>query len=255
MNNLIKTTSEIEIMRAGGRILAQVLQTVAAAVKPGISTAALDTLARQELFRLGAEPSFLNYGAPPGKPFPAALCTSVNSGVVHGIPLATQILQAGQIIGLDIGCWYKGMCTDTAITVGVGKISREAEKLIKVTAKALQRAVAAVKPRATLGDIGQAIQSYVEAQGLAVVRQLVGHGVGRAVHEEPAVPNFGKKGSGLKLLAGMTIAIEPMVNVGGYEIKALPDGWSVVTKDGSLSAHFEHTVVVTKQGCEVLTHV
>ncbi len=253
MSSLIKTTSEIEIMRAGGRILAQVLQTVAAAVEPGITTAALDILARQELERLGAEPSFLNYGAADGNPFPAALCTSVDNGVVHGVPSAQVVLRDGQIIGLDLGCWYKGLCTDTAITVGVGKISSAAEKLIKVTAKSLQRAVAVVKPGATVGDIGQAVQSYVEAQGFSVVRQLVGHGVGRAVHEEPAVPNFGKKGTGPKIVAGMTIAIEPMVNIGAYETKVLPDGWSVVTSDGSLSAHFEHTVAVTKRGCEILT--
>lgn len=253
MNNLVKTPAEIEIMRAGGHILAQVLQTVARAVQPGVTTAELDALVCQELKRLGAEPSFLNYGAAEGNPFPAALCTSVDSGVVHGIPSARQVLTEGQIIGLDIGCWYKGLCTDTAITVGVGKISSVAEKLIKVTAKSLQRAMAVVKSGAALGDIGQAVQSYVEAQGFSVVRQLVGHGVGRAVHEEPAVPNFGKKGTGPKLVAGMTIAIEPMVNMGAYETKVLSDGWSVVTSDGSLSAHFEHTVVVTKKGCEILT--
>lgn len=253
MSVTIKTPKEIETMRQGGAILAQVLQTVASAVKPGITTADLDSLARQELKRLGAAPSFLNYGAESGNPFPAALCTSIDSGVVHGMPSSEVILQPGQIIGLDIGCWYKGLCTDMAVTVGIGQISDAAAKLIKTAQEALQRAITVIKAGATVGDIGQAIQSYVEAQGLAVVRQLVGHGVGRAVHEAPNVPNFGKKNTGLKLIPGMTLAIEPMVNAGGWEIKILPDGWSAVTSDGSLSAHFEHTIVVTEQGCEVLT--
>jgi len=253
MKDLIKTTSEIENMRAGGRILAQVLQTVAAAVKPGITTAELDSLARQELGRLGAEPSFLNYGAETGNPFPAALCTSVDIGVVHGIPSPEVILKEGQIIGLDIGCWYQGMCTDMAVTVGVGKISPAIKKLLNVTKTALELAIKTVKAGATSGDVGYAVQSFVESQGFSVVRQLVGHGVGKAVHEEPNIPNFGKKGTGLKLKSGMTLALEPMVNWGGYEIENLADGWTVVTKDGSLSAHFEHTVAVTDKGCEVLT--
>ncbi len=255
MKSLVKTQTEIETMRAGGRVLATVLAEVASAVRPGVTTAELDQLAERRLRELDAESSFLGYGQETGNPYPATLCTSVNNAVVHGIPSRQAVLQAGQIIGLDIGCWYRGLCTDMAITVPVGKVSAEAAKLIKVTRAALELGLKQITAGAHVGDVGAAVQAYVEVNGFSVVRALVGHGVGRAVHEEPTVPNFGRPGSGPQLEAGTTIAIEPMVNQGGKDVATLPDGWTVVTADGSLSAHFEHTVLVTKTGCEVLTQV
>jgi len=250
-----KTAKEIEVMRAGGRILAEVLAEVAAAVRPGITTHELNKLAEQGLRRRGARPSFLGYGGERGKAYPASLCTSVDEAVVHAIPSENSILQAGQIVGLDLGCWFQDLCTDMAVTVPVGQVSPETRKLLKVTEQALQEGLKQVRAGARTGDIGAAIQSYVEANALSVVRQLVGHGVGRAVHEDPQVPNFGRAGTGPKLGAGMTLAIEPMVNAGLPDVTVLADGWTVVTADGSLSAHFEHTVVVTEDGCEILTAV
>lgn len=251
--NFIKTKAEIEKMRAGGKILANVLSQVAAAVQPGVTTAELNELAERLLRQQGAKPSFLGYGQETGNPYPATLCTSVNEAVVHGIPSAKMVLREGQIIGLDIGCWYAGLCTDMAVTVGVGKISPEAGRLLKATKEALEIGLRQVRAGARVGDIGHAVQTFVEAQGFSVVRALVGHGVGHEVHEEPPVPNFGSHGTGVKLEAGMTIAIEPMVNAGRSGVKTLADGWTVVTADKSLSAHFEHTVAVTHDGCEILT--
>lgn len=242
-------------MRQGGHILARVLHQVAAAVRPGISTLELNDLAERGLRELGASPSFLRYGEAEGNPFPASLCTSIDATVVHGIPTATVMLKPGQIIGLDLGCWYQGLCTDMAITVPVGAVSPLARKLIKIAQQSLEAGLKQVCAGAKLGDISHAIQTLVEANGFSVVRQLTGHGVGKEVHEEPPVPNFGSPGTGLTLPVGATLAIEPMVNQGGAEVGFLPDGWTVVTADGSLSSHFEHTVVVTKQGCEVLTKV
>jgi len=251
--NLIKTKEEIEKMRAGGRILATALHEVAAAVQPGITTSELNDIAEQALKKAGARPSFLGYGRGKGNSYPASLCTSINEAVVHAIPSPDIKLEAGQIIGLDLGCWYEGLCTDMAITVPVGEISVSAQKLIKITEQSLYEGLKQIKSGARLGDIGQAIQALVEANGFSVVRDLCGHGVGHAVHEDPAIPNFGRAGTGLKLEAGMTIAIEPMVNMGKARVDFLADGWTVVTSDKSLSAHFEHTVVVTEQGCEILT--
>lgn len=253
--SLVKSADEIANMRAGGRILAKVLHEVAASAQPGVTTRALNDLAERRLRELGAEPSFLQYGAETGNPFPASLCTSVNQGVVHGIPSAGIALKEGDIVGLDLGCWYQGLCTDMAVTCAIGQVTPEAHKLIKITELALHEGLKRVKAFGRVGDIGSAIQTLVEAHGFSVVRQLTGHGVGKAVHEEPAVPNFGRSGVGLKLVPGMTLAIEPMVNAGGYEVKTLADGWSVVTADSSLSAHFEHTVLVTQTGCEILTRV
>ncbi len=252
MNHLVKTAAEIEAMRQGGKILASVLQKVAAAVKPGVSTKELDEIAERSLRSLGAEPSFLGYKSD-RLVYPASLCTSVNSEVVHGIPDKNKMLHEGDIVGLDLGCWYKGLCTDHAITVPVGKVSKQASKLIKTARVALELALKPVRAGAAIGDIGEAVQAYVEYQGFSVVRALTGHGLGKAVHEEPVVPNYGKSGLGFKLLAGMTVAIEPMVNEGDYEVDTLDDGWTVVTADGKLSAHFEHTVLITNNGCEVLT--
>ncbi|MBU1038782.1 type I methionyl aminopeptidase [Patescibacteria group bacterium] len=253
MSKLIKKNEEIEIMRQGGRILAEVLHLVATEVKPGVSTAYLNDLAEKLLKDRGAKPSFLHYGKETGNPYPATLCTSVDSAVVHGLPSSNIILQTGQLVGLDVGCWYQGLCTDMAITVAVGKISSQAEKLIKVTKQALSVGLAVIKDGATVGDFGQAVQVYVEKQGFSVVKQMVGHGVGYAVHEDPPIPNFGQAGQGLKFKTGMTVALEPMVNMGQSDIKVLSDGWTVVTTDGSLSAHFEVTVAVTDKGCEILT--
>jgi methionyl aminopeptidase len=252
---LIKTKAEIEKMRAGGRILASVLNKVGAAVKPGVSTAELNNLAENLLKQQGAKPSFLGYGHEQSNSYPASLCTSVNEAVVHAIPSTEHILQEGEIIGLDIGCWYQGLCTDMALTIPVGNISTKALKLIQVTKLSLEEGLRQVCAGARMGDIGAAIQTFVESNGFSVVRQLTGHGVGKAVHEEPAIPNFGKRGTGIKLAAGMTLALEPMVNEGGYEIKVLADGWTVVTADKSLSAHFEHTVLVTDGGYEILTQL
>lgn len=254
MTQLIKTPAEIEAMRQGGKILAAVLQKVAAAVKPGISTKQLDIIAEESLRALGATPSFLGYKSD-NLVYPASLCTSVNSEVVHGIPSNNKILQEGDIIGLDLGCWYNGLCTDHAVTVPVGRVSSEAKKLIKTTQTALDIALKKARAGVTIGDLGEAIQAYVEHQGFSVVRALTGHGVGRAVHEEPIVPNFGKSGQGIKIQDGMTLAIEPMVNAGDYEVDNLADGWTVVTADGKLSAHFEHTVLITHDDCEVLTKI
>jgi len=255
MKHLIKTPEEIAALRVGGRILAQVLQLVAAAVKPQALTSELNELAEAKLKKYGAAPSFLGYKNEQGQAYPASLCTSVNNMVVHGIPRPDLVLREGDIIGLDLGCWYKGMCTDMAVTVPVGQISPAAKKLIKVTRQALDLALKQVRAGAFVGDIGEAVQIFVEQQGFSVVRQLTGHGVGRAVHEDPAIPNFGKRGTGPRLAAGMTVAIEPMVNAGDYEVQTLDDGWTVTTLDGSLSAHFEHTVLVTTSGCEILTKI
>ncbi len=249
-----KTQAEIEIMRQGGKILAQTLIEVAAAVKPGVSTLHLDMLARQGLKTRGANPSFLGYRTG-NQSYPASLCTSVDNGVVHGVPSPDFILKEGQIISLDLGAWYQGLCTDMAITVPVGKISKTAAKLIRITQESLARALEKVKAGARVGDISEVIQSYVEQNGFSVVRTLFGHGVGRAVHEEPRIPNFGHKGTGPLLTEGVTLAIEPMVNIGNPEVKTLTDGWTIVTADNSLSAHFEHTVAVTKHGYEILTKI
>ncbi len=253
--SLIKTPAEIKKMKAGGKLLAQVLQQVAGAVQPGVTTGQLNELADKLLREHGAKPSFLGYGHEPGNTYPATLCTSVDSAVVHAIPSPNTTLIEGQIVGLDLGCWYQGLCNDMAVTVPVGRISSEVKKLIKVTKNALGEGLKQVRAGARVGDVGNAIQSYVEANGYSVVRQLTGHGVGRAVHEEPSVPNFGRSGTGAKLEAGMTIAIEPMVNMGAAAVETLNDGWTVVTADKHLSAHFEHTVLVTKQGYEILTHL
>ncbi|MFZ5391124.1 MAG: type I methionyl aminopeptidase [Patescibacteria group bacterium] len=253
ISQLIKTSQEIEAMRRGGQILAWVLNKVAAEVKPGITTGYLNDLAEKLLKDKGAKPSFLHYGQESGNPYPATLCTSVDKAVVHGIPSLNEVLKEGQLVGLDIGCWYEGLCTDMAITVPVGQVSPAVEALIKVTKESLYRGLKVIKDGATVGDFGWAVQSYVEDKGFSVVRQMVGHGVGRAVHEDPPIPNFGRPGQGLKFKSGMTIALEPMVNSGRSDIVILPDGWTVATKDGSLSAHFEVTVAVTDKGCEILT--
>ncbi len=244
---IIKSDKEIELIREGGKILASVMDELEEMVVPGIATIDIDNKATQLTEEYGAKPSFRGY-----RGYPASVCTSVNDKVVHGIP-RDEILEDGDIIGIDFGLCYKDYFTDMARTIGVGNISKEAEKLINVTRDSLNLGIDQVRPGSKVGDIGNAVQSYVEANGYSVVRELVGHGVGRAVHEDPQIPNFGVKGRGPMLKKGMVIAIEPMVNIGSYEVKLFDDGWTFVTKDGSLSAHFEHTVAVVDGGYEILT--
>jgi len=246
---IIKTPKEIELMREGGEILAKVLREVSLRVKPGVSTQELDSLAEELIIKSKGKPSFKGY-----KGYPAALCASVNNEVVHGIPSSEKILKSGDIVGLDLGLEYKGCFTDMTITVPVGKVSKIAHKLIKVTKNSLTQGIRKIEPGNFISDISRAIQDYVERQGFSVVRDLVGHGVGREVHEDPPVPNFFDPNlESVKLREGMVLALEPMINMGSYEVEVLDDGWTVVTRDGFLSAHFEHTVAVTKEGYEILT--
>ena len=249
---LIKTREEIDIIGEGGRLLHDILRATAGTVRPGISTWELNEFAEKEIEKIGGRASFKNFG-PKKNPFPAGLCTSVNSVVVHGIPSRNVILKDGDIISLDIGMEYKELYTDTAITVSVGKISETAKKLIEITKKSLFAAIDQAKEGNTIGDIAFAAQKTVEAAGFSVVRDLVGHGVGYNVHEDPSVPNFGKKGTGEILREGMVLAIEPMVCEHEYFVQFEPDGWTISTRDGGLAAHFEHTIAITKNGARVLT--
>lgn len=251
---LIKAAEEIKILREGGQILAKVLQKVSEKVAPDISTWDLDQIARKEIKKFGAEAAFPGYRiAPDIPPYPAALCTSVNNEVVHGIPKKERLLEEGDIIGLDLGVRYKGLFTDAAITVAVGKVSSERMAFLDATKVSLEKGLEEIKPGNTLGDIAAAISSVAKAGRFGVIRDLGGHGVGHAIHEDPFVPNFGKPGSLQKLEVGMVLAIEPMFTMGDWRVKFLEDGWTVVTADGSIAAHFEDTVVVTTDGCEVLT--
>ena len=242
---LIKTPEEIETIAEGGRILHDILLQTAGLAKPGISTWQLNEFAEKEIEKAGGRPSFKNYW-PKKNAFPAGLCTSVNDVVVHGIPSQEEILKSGDIIGLDIGMEYKGLYTDTAITVGVGTISTTAQKLMDSTIKL-------AKAGARIGDLSYAMQSTAEAAGFSAVRDLVGHGVGYDVHEDPPVPCFGKKGTGELLREGMVLAIEPMLCEQEYFVTVDPDGWTIRTADGGLSAHFEHTIAITKNGARILT--
>lgn len=253
----VKSREEIEILREGGKRLARILAALAEAVRPGVSAKELDTLARRLVAEGGDTPSFFNYRGKEDKtPFPAALCVSLNDEVVHGVPSPRKILHAGDIVGLDLGLCYQGLYTDAAITVAVGAIETEKENLISITQKALAVGIGAVHAGATTGDVGYAVESFVRSAGnFGIVRALAGHGVGHAVHEEPLVPNFGRRGEGARLEAGMVIAIEPMLTLGGEKVLLAADGFSYHTKDGSAAAHFEHTVAVTEKGCEVLTQV
>jgi len=256
-------------MREGGKILAKILDEIVKAVKPGITTKKLDELTQELIFANGAKPAFLGYDG-----FPAALCASVNEVIVHAVPSGDK-LKEGDIVGLDLGILYpfkdcagcfmvascgpekktEGFYTDMAITVPVGKISKEDEKLIDVARESLMVGLEQVKPGNTVGDIGFTIQQYVEKQGFSVIRNLVGHGIGKELHEEPKIPNFGQKGEGPEIKPGMAFAIEPMIAAGGHELIKSKDGHGFETKDKSRTAHFEHTVVVTEEGCEVLTKI
>ncbi len=251
---IIKTDSEIARLRKGGPILAHILQQVAGAVRPGITTASLNELAHKLIIEAGATPAFLNY-KPEGadRPYPASLITSINSEVVHGIP-GDRVLKEGDTIALDLGLNYEGVFLDHAITVPVGTIAAKDAQLLSITRSALEEGIAAIVPDATVGDIGYAIEQFVKSYKLGIVRGLSGHGVGRAIHEDPYIPNYGKKGKGEKLRPGMVIAIEPMLTRGAEEIIQMPDGYTLKTIDNSRSAHFEHTVLIKEDGYpEILT--
>jgi methionyl aminopeptidase len=246
---VLKSSNEIERMRRAGRVVREVLELVRSLVKPGATTLDLEKAAEARLNELGAKAAFKGYHG-----FPCVLCTSVNSEVVHGIPSSKRVLKEGDIVSVDCGAIVDGYYGDAAITVPVGeKIDPRTARLLEVTEKSLKSAIAVVRPGATLGDIGAAVQGVVEAEGFSVVRDFVGHGIGVHMHEDPQVPNFGERGRGMKLKAGMVIAIEPMVNAGKPDVQVLGDGWTAVTGDGSMSAHFEHTVAVTATGATVLT--
>lgn len=249
----LKSKVEIEAMKEGGKILANMLYLISEKIAPGIYGDELEEISQKEIKKHGAVSSFLNYKLHNGGvPFPSSICLSINDEIVHGFPFG-KLIKDGDIVGIDAGIKYKGLHTDSAITVGAGRITEKAKKLIEVTRESLNRGIAEVRAGNRMGDIGFAIQSYVEKEGFSVVRDLIGHGVGRSIHEAPEVPNFGDRGLGLKLSLGMTFAIEPMINEGGFQIKCDDDEWTIRTSDGKLSAHFEHTVAVTEKGCIILT--
>jgi methionyl aminopeptidase len=245
----IKTPEEIKIMAEAGKILATVLGEVEKLVKPGITTIELDRASEALILKHGAKPAFKGYDG-----FPYSLCASVNENVVHGYP-SDYVLKDGDIIGLDLGVLYNGYNSDMAVTVAVGNTSFEAKRLIMVTKKALKRGIKKVRPGNTIGDIGNTIQRYIEDQGLGVVRDLCGHGIGKSVHEDPRIPNFGVRHKGEVLREGMVICLEPMVTMGDWHLKTAKDGYGYATKDNSLTAHFEHTMAVTREGVRVLTEI
>jgi len=242
-----KTQEEIKTIKEGGRILANVLKELEKITKPGITTRDLDRAAEALILSRGGKPAFKGYAG-----FPYSLCTSVNENIVHGLP-SNYVLKEGDLLKLDLGVLYKGFNTDSAITVAVGSVSYEAKRLINVTKKALRLGIKKAKVGNTIGDIGNTIQRFVEDQGFSVVRDLCGHGIGKEVHEDPKVPNFGKRGAGEKLVEGMVICIEPMVTMRDYALRKSDDGYGYATKDNSLSAHFEHTIAITKKGPRILT--
>ncbi len=247
----IKSPEEIAIMRQAGRINALALQAVREAIRPGVSTAELDAIAEEVIRRHGGKPAFKGYPGP--YPFPATITVCINEELVHGIPREDRIIQEGDIVSVDCGTIYKGFVADAAFTVGVGDISPLARKLLQVTEEALHRGIQQARPGRYTGDISAAIQAHVEKHGFHVVREYTGHGIGRWMHEDPAVPNFGEPGTGVLLRPGMVLALEPMVLVGTPETEVLEDEWTVVSADGSLTAHFEHTVAVTEFGPQILT--
>lgn len=245
----LKSPREIDLMRQAGKVVAQTIAALVESIKPGVKTKNLNDIAFQEIQRCGAKPSFKGYYG-----FPASICISINNEIVHGIP-GDRVIQDGDLVSMDVGAIVEGYHGDAAVTVGVGKVSSEVTGLMDVTREALEKGTAAAVHGSHVGDISWAIQSYVEEKGYTVVREYVGHGIGKDLHEEPQVPNFGAPGSGALLRKGMTIAIEPMVNIGGWQTKILENNWTVVTLDGSLSAHFENTLVITEGAAEVLTRL
>ncbi|HMU37859.1 MAG TPA: type I methionyl aminopeptidase [Pseudomonadota bacterium] len=250
MKIFFKSKSEIAKMREANLVVCDVLDTVGQSCRPGVSTAELNEIADKAIKRAGVTSAFLGYSQPP---YPAVICTSVNEVVVHGVPSRRVVLREGDIVGLDFGVFKQGFCGDAARTVVVGEVSKEALRLVESTREALRLAIARCVPGARLQDIGWAVQSFVEPLGYSVVRRFVGHGVGRAMHEDPQVPNYGEPNKGIRLKEGMVLAIEPMINAGRPEVELLDDGWTAVTKDRSLSAHFEHSVAITDHGPELLS--
>lgn len=246
---VLKSSSELKKMRAAGQIVARVLDLLRSRIKPGVTTAELDRLAEEQCRRYRAKPAFKGYGG-----FPFAICSSPNDRVVHGFPDEKPLLE-GDILSIDFGVIHQGFYGDSAITVPVGRIDDETQRLLTVTQEALEQGIAKAVPGGRLSDISNAVQTWVEQRGFSVVREFVGHGIGRQLHEAPQIPNFGPAGQGPKLKAGMVLAIEPMINAGQPEVKVLEDGWTAVTLDGRCSAHFEHTVAITDQGPEILTRL
>jgi methionyl aminopeptidase len=249
----LKSAREIEIMRRANVIVAEVLQALKVKVAPGVTTLELDAVAEELTLKKGAIPAFKGYSVA-GRVYPRCLCASVNEEIVHGIP-SNRPLREGDIIGLDYGVIYEGFYGDSAITVGVGQVSEAAQRLMQVTEESLRHGIAELYEGKRLGDLGAAVQHVAESAGYSVVRAFVGHGIGKKLHEEPPVPNYGEPDRGLRLKEGMVLAIEPMVNAGGYEVEIKEDGWTAVTKDGSLAAHFEHSVAVTKNGPYILSQL
>lgn len=253
MGVILKSRAEIARMREAGRVVGTILEALRAAAAPGVSTGELDDLAAELIEKNRVRSAFRGY-APGGKPpYPGVVCTSINEEIVHGIPSKKRKLREGDIIGLDFGVVREGWYADAAVTVPIGRIAPEVERLVEVTRQALERGIAAAVPGNRIYDIGAAVQAHVESHGYSVVRDFVGHGVGRRLHEEPQVPNYGPGGQGIRIRPGMVLAIEPMVNVGTWEVVELEDEWTAVTADRKLSAHFEHTVAVTEDGPEILT--
>jgi methionyl aminopeptidase len=247
MGIIVKSKNELSLMRQAGKIVADTIALLTEAIRPGVKTIELDEIAFRYITGQGAIPSFKGYNG-----FPASICASINNEVVHGIPDG-RVLYEGDIISLDVGAIYKGWQGDSAVTAGVGQISEQAQRLLDACEGSLAAGIAQARKNNRLSDISNAVQRYAEERGFSVVRDYVGHGIGRAMHEDPQVPNFGEPGFGPLLKKGMTLALEPMVNAGGYRVKVMPDHWTVVTEDGSLSAHFEHTVAVTDGDPEILT--
>ena len=247
---VLKTGRELNIMKEACRISAGALQTAGKAVEPGVTTAELDRLAEEYIRSQGGEPNFKNYEG-----YPATACISINNEVIHGIPRKDRIIREGDIVSIDLGAAKNGYNGDNAATFVAGTCSPEAKRLLDTTRESLYKGIEKAVPGGRIGDIGHAVQAYCEERGYSVVRDFVGHGVGTKLHEDPSVPNFGHEGRGIRLLPGMTLAIEPMINQGTYKVKQLSDGWTVVTEDGKLSAHFEHTVAITSNGPVILTKI
>lgn len=245
---VLKTNRELALMREACRISAGALRVAGEAVQPGVTTEEIDRIAYEYIIKQGAKPNFLNYNG-----FPATACISINDEVIHGIPSKKRVIKEGDIVSIDLGAVLNGYNGDNAATFAAGRISPEAERLINTTKESLYKGIAAAVAGGRIGDISNAVQTYCEERGFSVVRDFVGHGIGTKLHEDPSVPNYGTPGRGVRLLPGMTLAIEPMINAGGYDVRQLSDGWTIKTKDGSLSAHFEHTVAITADGPKILT--
>lgn len=251
----LKSPQEIEIMRAANLIVAEILAELRMRIAPGMTTANLDRLAEELIYKKGAQPAFKGYRLRSSTPFPATICVSVNEEVVHGIPSSRRVLTERDVVSLDFGVIYQGFYGDAAVTMGVGEVSDLARALMRVAEESLYAGIMAVRVGRRLGDVSAAIQERVEGAGFSVVREFVGHGIGRYLHEDPQVPNYGLPGRGLRLREGMVLAIEPMVNAGRPEVVVKADGWTAVTQDGNLSAHFEHSVAVTENGPKVLSQL